>query len=235
MRNKQYAFGLCFMAIVTIALLAASIGTIEWAILKVVPNDNNNVTYCDVTRKMGLFRFEDVVTSTTSCLNSGHLLSASVYDENYLIFNHGLLQAVIAFCALGIICNLITMGVASFNICSNPYEHYLTPIAMLIYNAVGLVLSLVAVILYTVLLYGDLQDPLVAEYPGSPATGNIYQSVYGVENSYFGFSFFLVVVAIITQLIGILLAAMSERSVVVNCFKKKEEPNNNKGQDVMMF
>lgn len=135
------------------------------------------------------------------------------------------------------------MAVASFHLCFRPYETLLSPIALIGYDITGMSCSLIAIILYTVLFYTDLENPLLENKPtGSPELAFVYgNNGYSVESSSLGYSFYLIVVSLATYLIGILLASFSEKNMIdklrnMFCPKKQKAYQEEKeNEDIIMF
>lgn len=136
MKKKGHAAGLAFVALITVGLIAAGVGTQSWTIAKLTRpiNTTGTVVTCTVTRVMGLFSLTD--SYSEDCTLSVEQ-TYDVYCEDLVIFNHGIQYAVIAFCALSMLCCLIIMAVAGFNICENPYQTYCTAFGLAVYNGVG--------------------------------------------------------------------------------------------------
>lgn len=224
MKKKGHAAGIAFAALVTVGLIAAGVGTQSWAVAKFTrPRPVDNAT-CIVTRTIGLFSLTD--TNNDICSPPDEVKTYEVYCDDLIIFNHGLQYAVLAFCALSMLCCLIIMAVAGFNICENPYQTYCTAFGLAVYNVVGLVCSLLAVILYVVLLYTDLRKPIKKEVPpdtddtcakpGGPGTGlsNVFidEGYEVLSEGYFGYSFFLVMCSIFIYCIGIGLSIHAQKT-----------------------
>lgn len=133
MKKKGHATAISFIALVTVGFLAAGLGTKSWTVAQLSRMQSNNKT-CVVTRTLGLFALTDAAVD-------GCILNIdeeyNVYCNEIVEFNHGLQYAVIVFCALSMLCCLIIMAVAAFNVCENPYQTYCSPFGLMIYNAIG--------------------------------------------------------------------------------------------------
>lgn len=249
MRKKGHAAGIAFIALVTLGLIAAGVGTTSWTVATIGRNQTNGED-CIVIRSMGLFRMTDTIGQ--DCISgSGGVKSYDVRCKDIVEFNDALQYSVIAFCGLSMLACLIIMSIAAFNICENPYQTFLSAFGLLIYNVIGLCCSLLAVVLYVALLYTDLQEPLNAVRPPDPektpcvydagAPSTIYKDQeYEVkEPGYFGFSFFLVMTSIFTYGFGVALSILAEKKPmekIKNTFNQKnEEAVNQQFQDTMMF
>lgn len=245
MRQKRaYAFALCTVALAAIAFVASSLGTIEWTVATIVLSNrtegnasetaNSSLSKCQVRRTLGLFLARD--NKDGNCLQPGDEKTYNVYNDEVLSFSHGALHAVVVFCGLSVIFGFLAMAIAALNICQDPYETCYTTVGILAYTVAACSCCLLSVLVYVGLFYVQLTNPILYTR-ASGAEINVYgDQGYVVESAYFGYSFFLLVVAVITYLLGIVIVLASEKDVGAkikkSCCMQQEQTQN---KDFMMF
>uniref|UniRef100_H2YSY7 Uncharacterized protein n=1 Tax=Ciona savignyi TaxID=51511 RepID=H2YSY7_CIOSA len=195
--KKLFAFGSLVCAASAIALLSAGLGTDEWSVIQL--NKNESTDSCIIQRKLGLFWGED--SNIVPCIISPGKQQYNMFATTKIAYNSGVQIATIAFLGLGILSGLLALFISAYNLFSKPYETFAGPIGLMSYFSSGLVFSLVAVIIYTIMFYTDLNDSLPEK------TSSDKDITYSKENcetlsSQLGYSFYLMVGAIGPFLIG---------------------------------
>lgn len=146
----------------------------------------------------------------------------NLYTEG--LFNYGIWMTCIISAALSIVFGLVTMGFAIFNIFGKPIETITGPIGLYLWNGTASLFAFLEMILFVILFQTTLKKNFMEK--------DAYEKFDVSDYTKLGYSFFLVLCAVVLFLINIVILMCS---VYKMRFSRRKEENKYVDKGVILY
>ncbi|XP_043842290.1 clarin-3 [Dromiciops gliroides] len=225
--QKTLMFAMGFVtSLASFATVCAVLGLPEWVTGKIEFRDSS-FTNGTILVTYGLFR-----GMSTQELNSGLAESDLVFEVLKILPNSSrksLHSVVIVLLFLSLFTSLLSSGLTFFNSISNPYQTWLGPTSIFVWNGLNMAFVLVAMILFVVNTQANGLSVALSSLLYS-SQGNIYGSTTHI----YGYVFWLMIPILLFNSITILLITVYQN---LRYHRKQEhrKPMENAPKDGILF